>query len=244
MQLIRFNPVAWTIAFAALVAAVACSTAARAAGTAYVVDTAEVGEVGNCKVEAWTSWARNRDGLVTSAPACVVNAVPRLEFSAEISRTRTDDEWATVLAPKAKINLVPTAIGSFGWALAAGTSYDATLRETTTLYANLPGTLRLSQTARINLNAGWLQDRLADRHFATWGLGLDWIFAPKWSTTLEAFGQLNGQHLGSETRPRFQVGIRYRPVDNFSTDLIWGRNIAGEGSDWITLSTTFRFSAL
>jgi len=36
---------------------------ANAAGTAYGVDTAEVSEAGNCKVESWLSWASNHDSF-------------------------------------------------------------------------------------------------------------------------------------------------------------------------------------
>jgi hypothetical protein len=46
---------------------------AQAAGTAYGVDTAEVGDHGNCKVEAWTSAASNRDRLATTNTSCVVD---------------------------------------------------------------------------------------------------------------------------------------------------------------------------
>ena len=38
----------------------------------------------------------------------------------------------------------------------------------------------------------------------------------------------------SVTRPRFQAGVRYRPNEIFSVDLIYGRNIMGENANWIT----------
>ena len=50
---------------------------------------------------------------------------------------------------------------------------------------------------------------------------------------------------GSRTlvEPRFQVGLRWRPIDRFSMDLIVGRNITGENANWITLATSIRFPA-
>ena len=42
-------------------------------------------------------------------------------------------------------------------------------------------------------------------------------------------------------RPRFQTGVRYRPNEIFSVDLIYGHNITGENANWITLGTTIRF---
>ncbi len=215
---------------------------AHAAGTAYAVDTAEVGEAGGCKVEGWISWARNRDGLATLSPSCIVSNMPRMEFVLQTTRGRSDQDWYTSVSPFVKFNLVPTAIGKFGFGLAAGTVYDAVKGETASNFAYVPATLRLSSTLRVNLNGGWIGDQANDRHFATWGAGFDWLFIPKFSMTLETFGQFNGDDLGWETRPRFQGGVRYRPVDDFSVDLIYGRNINGEGSHWLTLSTAYRFS--
>src|SRR5262245_43634149 len=72
--------------------------AVQAAGTAFAVDTAEVGEPGNCKAEAWTSWARNHDGLVTANPSCIVQTLTPTELSMQLIRARADDEWSTGLS--------------------------------------------------------------------------------------------------------------------------------------------------
>jgi hypothetical protein len=55
------------------------------------------------------------------------------------------------------------------------------------------------------------------------------------------YGQAGHAETSSVIRPRIQTGVRYRPNDIFSVDLIYGHNIAGENSDWITLGTTVRF---
>jgi hypothetical protein len=214
-----------------------------AAGTAYGVDTAEVGEAGGCKVEAWTAWARNRDGFATLSPSCIISNMPRTELVIQSTRGRADEEWYSTVSPYVKFNLIPTAIGKPGFALVGGAVYDAVNGQVSSVFMYLPATLRLSEVMRINTNAGWLQDRVKDRPFVTYGVGWDWLFIPKFSMTLEMFGQLNGQDLGSETRPRFQGGIRFRPVDEISFDLIYGRNVNGEGSHWITFSTAYRFKA-
>lgn len=230
------------LALAISIAAALQSTPLHAAGTAYSVDTAEVGEVGGCKVEAWTSMARNRDWLSTLSPSCIVSSMPRAELVVQTTRARADSDWFTAVSPFMKFNLIPTAIGKPGVAVVSGIIYDATRSDTSSVFAYVPVTLRLSSTMRINVNAGWNHDRLNDRHFATYGIGWDWLFMPKFSMTLEAFGQHNGQDLGWETRPRFQGGLRYRPVDELSVDFIYGRNINGEGSHWFTVSTAYRFS--
>ena len=214
---------------------------ASAAGTAYGVDTAEVGDPGGCKVESWASFANNRDRVTTANPSCVIDTLTPTEVSVQVQRARDDEGWGTSLTPKAKFRLIPTSIGSFGFAMATGASIDPRTGDTSSVFAYVPATLRLSEVVRINLNGGWLQDREADRHFASWGASVDWRFTQTLTLTVESFGIAGDSETRSETRPRFQSGIRYRPVDNFSADLIYGRNINGENADWVTLSTTIRF---
>ena len=111
-----------------VVAAAVCliSGKAHAAGAAYFVDTAEVGEPGACKVESWISAASNHDFFAATAPACVANIFRPVELSAQFVRTRADGEWASGVAPKVKTNLVPGAIGSWSIGLAGVTVYDLT----------------------------------------------------------------------------------------------------------------------
>ena len=47
--------------------------------------------------------------------------------------------------------------------------------------------------------------------------------------------------LGSVVKPRWQAGLRLRPVDAFSVDVIYGRNINGENANWLTIAATGRF---
>src|SRR5215203_7480837 len=67
--------------------------------------------------------------------------------------------------PKAKLNLRPSSIGSFGLAISAQAGFDFLTRENTSLAVTIPATMRLSENTRINLNAGWLWDRIEDRHW-------------------------------------------------------------------------------
>lgn len=226
------------------VAAVALwSSEAHAAGAAYAVDTAEVNEPGACKVESWVSAASNHDFFAATTPTCVLGLFQPVEFSTQFSRARADEEWSTAAIPKLKTNLVPSAIGSWGIALSGAAAYDLITRENTALFATIPATLRLSNVVRINLNAGWQWDRLADRHYATYGAGTDWRTPDNvWTVTAEMFGQLGAaQDVASLVQPRFQLGLRWRPVDRFNMDLIYGRNITGENANWITFATVIRF---
>ena len=58
------------------------------------------------------------------------------------------------------------------------------------------------------------------------------------------FGQTGARpedEIRSRTQPRWQLGLRYRPIDIWNIDLIYGRNIAGENAHWLTLATIVRF---
>src|SRR3954469_19901316 len=95
-------------------AAALVPTAAHAAGAAYQVDTSEVSEAGNCKVESWVSSADNRDFFAAVTQTCAFEGLRPYELSAQFSRLRQDGEWSTGLAPKLKVNLSPSGIGVFG----------------------------------------------------------------------------------------------------------------------------------
>jgi len=215
------------------------------AGAAYQVDTAEVSEPGACKVESWISSAGNRDLVAAVSPACVVNVGRPVEASAQFTRTRADGEWGTGVAPKLKTNLVPSAIGRFGVAVSANAVVDLLTGDTTAWQVVVPATLRLSEVARINLNAGYQRDIAAAHHYFTYGAGVD-LRTPDnvWTVTAEMFGQagaIDEDTPRSVVRPRGQVGLRWRPIDDFNIDLIYGRNITGENSNWVTLATVVRF---
>ncbi|MEA2894021.1 MAG: hypothetical protein QOI05_4814 [Bradyrhizobium sp.] len=236
---------AWAgrIAFAAItaVAALPIGDDARAANGAYAVDAADISEVGSCKLESWISTATNTDFSLVANPSCVVELGKPVELSVLSSRFRSDGEWGNSFQPKAKTNLVPTGIGKVGFSIYAGGSFDALTGENFTAFAVVPATYRLSETMRINLNGGWLWDRTVDHHYLLYGIGWDWKFTDVLQLTLEAFGQAGQADRPSVTRPRFQAGVRYRPNEIFSVDLIYGRNIMGESSNWITIGTTVRF---
>ena len=233
--------VAWSLAAVMLMAA----HEARAAGGAYAVDTAEISDAGSCKIEAWASWASNTDLVRVANPSCVVDIFRPVELSSQVFHARADGEWGTTVTPKAKTKIIPTEIGKFGFAISASASYDMMTRENTQVNINIPATLRFSNVVRLNVNAGWQWDRIIDRHYFTYGAGIDWRTPDNvWTLTAEVFGQLGArQDAIGMTQPRFQVGLRWRPIDEFNVDLIYGRNIYGENANWITLATVFRFNA-
>jgi hypothetical protein len=231
------------IAFAAVTAISASLAAADAwaANGAYAVDAADIGEVGSCKVESWLQAATNTDFTAVANPSCVANIFRPVELSLQTVRFRSDGDWNTIIAPKAKWNIAPTGVGRLGVAFYAGGAFDTQTGENLTTFAVVPATYRLSETMRINVNAGWLWDRTVDRHYLLYGAGLDWKFTDTLQWTIEAFGQAGASDTPSVIRPRFQTGVLYRPNEIFSVDVIYGHNISGENANWITIGTTIRF---
>jgi hypothetical protein len=206
------------------------------------VDTAEVSAAGSCKVEAWFSSSTARDAIAAVNPACVADLSRPVEIGAQIARARSEDEYNSMVTPKVKTNLVPSSIGKLGVAAAAGATYDYSARDTAAVFATLPATLRLSELARVNLNLGWLRDRALRTDYGTYGLGVDLRTADNvWTLTGEMFGQAAAPAPPGANQPRYQLGVRYRPVDPFNVDLIYGRNLTGEGRNWLTVSTIIRF---
>jgi len=214
---------------------------AQAANGAYAVDAADISDVGWCKVESWVSTATNADFSAVANPSCVVDPGKPIEFSLSTNRARSDGEWSTTLSPKAKLNIVPTGIGHLGFSFEAGGSFDALAGINSAVFAVVPLTYRISETMRFNVNSGWLWDRTVDRHFLSYGVGFDWKFTDQLQLTVETFGLAGSSDVPSAIRPRAQTGIRYRPNEIFSVDLIYGHNITGENANWITLGTTVRF---
>ena len=214
---------------------------ASAANGAYAVDSADISEVGSCKVETWMQAATNSDFTMVANPSCVVDPFRPVELSMLSTQERSGGDWSTSFAPKAKTNIVPTGVGKLGFAFSVGGSSDALTGENSSAFATIPVTFRLSETMRINVNGGWLWDRTVDRHYLTYGIGFDWKFTETLQWTIEAFGQAGQSDIPSVIQPRFQTGVRYRPNEIFSVDLIYGHNISGENANWITLGTTIRF---
>lgn len=214
---------------------------ARAANGAYAVDAADISDVGSCKVESWLSTASNTDFSAVANPSCVVDPFRPIELSLQTVRARSDGDWSTTVAPKAKTNFIPTGIGRWGLSAYGGGSFDAATGEALSAFAVIPATFRLSETMRINVNGGWLWDRAVDRHYLTYGIGFDWKFTDTLQWTIEAYGQAGASEVASVVQPRFQTGVRYRPNEIFSVDVIYGRNITGENANWITIGTTIRF---
>jgi hypothetical protein len=174
-----------------------------------------------------------------------VNVFRPFELSAQFNRARSGDDWSSGVSPKLKTNILPSGIGHWGVAMTANAAIDPQTGKDTAWFVTVPATLRLSNVVRINLNAGYQRDRLAARDYITYGTGFDWRTPDNvWTLTGEVFGQagpIAPDDNRGVIRPRWQAGLRWRPVDAFNVDVIYGRNLTGENANWITLATVVRF---
>jgi hypothetical protein len=236
----------FAVAAAALCAGVLLfSSHANAAGGAYAVEDAEVEKPGECKVETWLSAAANRDRIGVVSAGCVFDLGRPVELNPQIQRARSGGIWGTDFTFQAKTNILPVETGKLGLALQGGPSFDLVSGDIAGGFIIVPATYQFSEQFKINLNAGWLYEREPHWHWLTWGAGFEWKFAEKSPFTLigEVFGQV-GHHDPLQPRlddPRAQVGLRYTPVESIDFDVIYGRNITGEDSNWITVGINWRF---
>ena len=225
----------------AVAAACAASIGARpatAAGGAFVVEDADVDDVGECKVESWASFADNRDFIGVVSPTCSVNLGRPVEIEGQFSRFREAGKWGSSFSLSGKTNLIPIEPGKIGVSLLAGANFDFNRRAIDSIFVTIPVTLQLHETLRINLNAGWQVDPSMGSHAATWGAGFAWTFAERMSVIGEVFGQAGSE---VDMRPRAQLGLRFTPQESFDIDVIYGRNIKGENANWITVGLNVRF---
>jgi hypothetical protein len=227
-----------------------------AADGAFVVEDAEVGKPGSCKVEAWGSAADNRDSNVVAVGSCVVNIGRPVELEAGFARFRDGGEMGSELGLKGKTQLFES--GKFSAALAVETAFDVLTGRHAEIAAVVPLTYEFSEQFKLNVNAGWSWDRIDDRHFFTWGAGVEVKPIDKVTLIAEVFGEIGPRtrelvfedgevflEVGPRPKwPAFQAGLRYTPLPAFDIDFIYGRNITGVDANWFTIGVNARFDAV
>jgi hypothetical protein len=207
-------------------------------GGAYYVDDAEIGKVGSCEIESWSSFAANGDRIAVFSPACVFNLGPPVELGTNLLNLRSDSEEDYLATLTAKTVPIPIGSTGFGLAISGAVVYDPLNRTGNGLIVNVPVTYDFSKQLRVNVNFGAQYYFNGDPHglFATAGAGVSWTFLPKWSVISEVFALMGP----GQSNPRFQSGLRYSPTKDIDCDLIYGRNLTGEGANWITVALTLR----
>jgi hypothetical protein len=211
------------------------SGAAYAAGGAFFVDNAGVDDPGTCKVETWASGARNGDLVFAVAPACAVSIGQPVEFGIQYDRVRFDGEWASAGAIKAKTSLVPFHDNArVGAAISGSAIMSFATNEIVAYVLNVPVSFHITEQLHLNFQVGGLWERNTGHEHFTWGAGFELTLTPQLMLIGEVFS-LASAHRGA------QAGLRYTPRERIDFDFIYGHNLAGEKSDWITLGMNVRF---
>lgn len=183
------------------------------------------------------------------SPACVVNIGRPVELGANYVRRRTDGEWGNTGILKGKTNLVPVDPHKIGVGLFGAIGYDLDTGQNTDILILAPVTFEINEQFKINVNGGWLWDRVPDIHYLAWGAGIEWNFVKPVTLIAEVFGfagrlppLVEGEPPPNKsiTQPRFQAGLRFTPHEKIDFDLIYGRNILGEDANWFTVGLTVR----
>jgi hypothetical protein len=206
-------------------------------GGAYYVDDAEIGKPGSCEIETWSSFAASGDRIAVFSPACVVNPGRPVEVGTNLVDLRSDGQEDVLATLTAKTVPIPIGRSGFGLAVAGAIVYDPLNQTGSGLIINMPVSFEFSKQLRLNVNFG-AQYYTGNPHglFGTAGAGVSWNFVPHWSVISEVFALMGP----GQTNPRFQSGLRYSPTKDIDCDLIYGRNLLGEGANWITVGLTVR----
>ena len=206
-------------------------------GGAYYVDDAEIGKPGSCEFESWSSFAANGDRIAVFSPACVVNFGAPIELGTNIVNLRSDGQGDTIATLTAKTVPIPIGPSGFGLAIAGAVIYDPGHQTGNGFIVNVPVSFDFSKSLRVNVNFGAQYNDGDPRGlFATGGVGVSWNFIPRWSVISEVFAIMGP----GQSNPRAQSGLRYSPTKDIDWDLIYGRNLTGEGANWITVALTIR----
>src|SRR5437879_5325159 len=123
-------------------------------GGAYFVDDAEIGKVGSCEIESWSSFAANGDRIAVFSPACVFDSGQPVELGTNLVNLRSDGEGDSLATLTAKTVPIPIGRTGFGVAIAGAIVYDPLNRTGSGLIVNVPMTFDFSKQLRINVNFG------------------------------------------------------------------------------------------
>jgi hypothetical protein len=175
---------------ATLLAATLLSTAAWA-GRPLATDDASILDSGDCQVEAW----HQRTGKLRewwTMPACGAGGW-------ELAAGKGQSDNAVLQA-----KTVLRQLHSNGWGIGlAITTQHGMARQHA---VNLPLTMSFGSDALLlHLNAGWIRQSAASGR-ATWSIGSEYAFAPRWSVSLESYGSRHRP-------PTRQAGLRYTVIE-------------------------------
>jgi hypothetical protein len=208
---------------------------ALAAGGTHLVDDYGVETAGVCNAEILgTRYARATTRGVANLN-CTFLALPAIEWQLSLAHLAKVGGRETQIGPGFKWNLRAPGAGP-GLAFAAQTKLGLETGRVDLLFLNLPLSLALSDTLFVNLNAGWVHERLAEpADAAKLGAqliavaGVDWVLMAE---TVTLVGQFTGA----------QAGARWTPgAGRIDVDVTLGHRIDGASDLSVSGGVIVRF---
>ena len=174
----------------------------------------------------------------------MLNLGAPVELGTNLVNLRSEGVGDSTASLTAKIVPLPIGGGGFGLALSGAFVYDLTDKNINSVILNVPLTYDFGKHLRFNINVGAQYIRGDSRDigqnppglFATAGAGVAWNVVKEWSVISEVFALMGP----GQSNPRFQSGLRYSPTKDVDWDVIYGRNLTGEGANWVTVALTIR----
>ncbi|MCH8489547.1 MAG: hypothetical protein LAT81_06395 [Oceanicaulis sp.] len=208
---------------------------ALANGGPYAVDDAGIATPGMFKLETWSSFASNGDRVYLASPGFTLEALPFIEFELTVESRRSDHDWATTIAPAAKIALRDIDEHGYGLALSIGSGHAGVIRNADTVYAVVPLSVPVNDHLNLHFNAGVERDLTENDTVGVWGMAAQVMAHDR----LELIGEVYGSE---GNRPGWQAGVRPYVFDgNVALEIAYGRNLDGERADWLTLGLSLEF---
>jgi hypothetical protein len=113
-------------------------------GGAYYVDDAEIGKVGSCEIESWSSFAASGDRIAVFSPACVVKLGAPVELGTNLLNLRSDGQEDYLATLTAKTVPIPIGRNGFGLAISGAVVYDPRNQTGNGFIVNVPVTFGMS----------------------------------------------------------------------------------------------------
>jgi hypothetical protein len=209
-----------------LIAALALTPAAHAAGGHHAVDDAAILQPGQCELESWFSRANDGERLLHAGAGCRVGP---LELGLAGEYARPDGSSTTAWGLQAK--WATEVADGFSVGLAVAPAWQAHVRpryQGTTVAALATWTPSDTWALHANLGRDFVD---GGRDENRWGLAAEWTFRSGWSLVAERYRESQTHYA--------RAGVRWAAGENWSVDLSRAQRLSGAGASNWTLGATW-----
>lgn len=218
------------------IVAFAFAAAPALASGPYAADDAAITPAGERQIETWLSLS-GAGHIFAFVPAFTPRALPFLELSVALDRTRLDGAGDTGVALAGKALLTPEAedVGDLALAISGGARFGSDEGGNEAFALGI-ATLRATSSTLLHLNLGWSRFVTAAEDGFAWAFRAEQaLMTDRLHLHAEVFGR-------NADRPGAQIGLRPTIAGGrMDLEFVFGRNLARDGTSWVTLGAAFRF---